>query len=307
MSNEPSNDLRRKRGERNILIKSRIATVADRVGIWSLMHRTAVWRSHKFIRAVNYHGTPSSSSVAFERQLEFFRENYVSCDVDDVFSLLNGHWTRSKPGLIISFDDAMANNAEVAAPLLEKYGFVGWFLIPPRFVCEEPSLQGGYAAAWEIDVRITNEVHPIRAMTWDQVRTLDRSGHVIGSHTLSHRRLQEHLSDEVLSQEIVESKRVLAEQLGHPIDVFSWVGGRQEDYSRRAALKIKEAGYRISLMTNSQAITANTNPLQIQRTHLEAAWDMSLVRLQLSGAIDRLYRKKRNIVEERTRTDSSSI
>ncbi len=306
MSNESQPDHRRKRGERNIRIKQRVASVADSVGLWSVMRGVTTLRSRRFVRALNYHGTPAIHAKTFEQQLAYFQQHYVNCGVKDLIDLLDGNWPHAKPGLIISFDDGMANNAEIAAPLLEQYGFIGWFLIPPTFINVPASQQSDYAREWEIDVRITNEVQPVRAMTWDQIRELDQAGHVIGSHTMNHRRLQEHLNEDVLHQEIVESKRVLEDELKHDVNVFSWMGGRLEDYSHRAAQKIHEAGYQFSLMTNSQAVSLNTNPLQIQRTHLEAAWGLPLVRMQLSGAIDLLYRKKRRIVEERTQISSTN-
>ncbi len=48
-------------------------------------------------------------------------------------------------------------------------------------------------------------------------------------------------------------------------------------------------------------VNVGGEPLQIQRTNLEAAWPLDVVRFQLSGVMDALYAPKRRRVNRLTR------
>ncbi len=95
-----------------------------------------------YIRAINYHGVSEDTAGNFERQLAYYAERFTAvslADLDRFFHLQ--HWDKKRPGLIISFDDGLSSNYSVAAPLLEKYGFHGWFFVPVDFVAAPPSEQ----------------------------------------------------------------------------------------------------------------------------------------------------------------------
>lgn len=79
-------------------------------------------------------------------------------------------------------------------------------------------------------------------MTWEQVRAMQRAGHGIGSHTLSHRVLAT-LSPEVQEIEIRQSRRRLEAVLGRSVQSFAYpVGGRQHINEHSVRL-VREAGY----------------------------------------------------------------
>lgn len=77
-------------------------------------------------------------------------------------------------------------------------------------------------------------------LTWDMVRELADRGFVIGSHSHAHRVLQNEPPDEV-DAELVNSRRILEQQLSREVVHFAFPGGRYCPYSMRAAAA---AGYR---------------------------------------------------------------
>lgn len=235
-----------------------------------------------FIRAVNYHGTPAVDADSFRRQLEYYRKRFVPCGQSQLAAFLErGEWDADKPGLIVSFDDGLRTNYEVAAPLLEQYGFVGWFFVPTDFV---------EAGRWP-------DGRP--AMSWDDLRELcDR--HVVGCHTRTHHRLTATTPDAQLDDEINSAKHVLEAGLRRRVDVFCWVGGEERSYSAAAAQRIDRAGYRFSFMSCSHPVTRETDPLHLHRTHIESSWPLDLVRLQLSGVADWASARKRQRVDRLT-------
>lgn len=240
-----------------------------------------------FVRAVNYHDVTPEFAKNFETHLQFYAKHFVNVAEADLRAFLDGKWSHDKPGLLLSFDDGLASHVEIVAPLLEKYGFTGWFFVPAERVTSRKSLG--------LQEELTDE----RRLTIDDVRKLDQN-HVIGSHTTTHCRLSSDLDQQTLSFEILKSKSLLEEALQHDVNIFCWVGGEEFTYSKAASDVIKD-GYDLSFMTNNAVVRPKANPLQIQRTNIEAENPLPLVRFQLSGFLDLIYLPKRRRVNNLTR------
>jgi peptidoglycan/xylan/chitin deacetylase (PgdA/CDA1 family) len=250
-----------------------------------------------YIRAINYHGVSAESAGNFERQLAYYAENFTgvsSADLDNFFRLRR--WSKKRPGLIISFDDGLSSNYSVAAPLLDKYGFNGWFFVPVDFVAAPPSEQISFARDHLIRPDRTSSKAERAAMSWDELRDLDRRSHVIGCHTRSHLRMVPELSGSVLKNEICTGKAVLEEELGHVCDCYAWVGGEEWAYTSDAARMIREAGYKYSFTTNALPITCKNDPHQLGRNNVESDWPLSMASFELSGFQDLRYTPKRRRV-----------
>ena len=252
-------------------IKILVAAILDLLGINSLK-LSRLWKhSPDSIRAVNYHRTPDEEMAAFRRQADWLAAHYANVDQGTLSLFLQGSKHLNRPGILITFDDGLENNYLNAAPELERHGLTGWFFISAGLIGTP-----GY-------------------MTWDQVRDLQRRGHVIGCHTWSHHRMSVSDSDAVLDHEIVEAGRKIAAQTGTLVQIFCWCGGEEDTYTAAAQQRIR-SHYRYSFLTNSALIRHETDPFLLQRTNVEARWPMCLVRFQLCGFMDDLYRGKRERV-----------
>jgi peptidoglycan/xylan/chitin deacetylase (PgdA/CDA1 family) len=285
---------------RMILDKRRVATLtrALRLDSAGLALQRALFAP--FIRAVNYHDVAPAQAAAFEEQLLFFKAHYDVIGAATLESFLDGGKLSGRPGMILTFDDGLRSHAEVVAPLLERHGLVGWFMVPGGFVDEPPLTQRQYA----VEHRIPHAAHdygdPRVALSWPDARRLARS-HVVCCHTWSHRRLSASLTPNDLTAEIPLARHRLEAALDREVSAFAWVGGEEDSYSAAAADAIARADFRLSFMTNNQVIQHDTNPLQLQRTNIEASDPMAVVRFQLSGALDVAYRRKRQRVNQLTR------
>jgi len=236
-----------------------------------------------FLRAVNYHATPADLAGSFRAQLAFFREHYSDVTFDDLQRFLrDGTWQKPKPGIILSFDDGYRDNATVAAPLLEEFGFTGWFFVPSQFIEDGHDGSGG-------------NVSPTPCITVDQARALaDR--HVVGCHTRTHVRLRESTGESRLRDEIVGGKAHLEGLLGRPVRVFCWVGFEEDAYSATGQRCIEEAGYDVAFMCNAGPIARGDHRLQLERGNIEADYPLPVVAFQLSGLMDLLYLARRRRV-----------
>lgn len=273
-------------------VKQFAAQLFDVLGINDLGHFIQRKTLFPFIRAVNYHDTPQNLADNFEKQLQFYSKRFVNVDRKILSDFLaSGKWIYDKPGIIISFDDGLRSHYEVAAKLLEKYNFTGWFFVPSRWIADSRT-----------DIQpeeVSNLLPAEECLTLEQLKYLDKK-HVVGCHTRTHVRLSKELSTKKLKTEILTAQNNLEEMLGHKIDIFCWVGGEEFTYSREAAGFIK-GNYNFSFMTNTSVITANTNTLQLQRSNIEAYNSLPLVNFQISGLMDMVYYPKRKRVNELTR------
>jgi peptidoglycan/xylan/chitin deacetylase (PgdA/CDA1 family) len=279
--------------------KLALARLLDATGVHEALLAGQARFGSPHLRAVNYHDVTPARAADFERQLRFFRERYTPMGKEDVLALAEGRWRSARPGIVVSFDDGLRSHAEICAPLLERYEIPGWFMVPAGFVSTPPAEQAAFAAAH----RITAESPPAPdgrvALSWDEVRQLDKR-HVVGCHGFQHERLSAALSDAELEREIALAKRTLEGELGHEVDVFAWIGGEEPSYSSSAARRIREAGFRLSFMTNHAPFRTGDSALHIQRSNVEAHFPMSVVRLHVSGVMDLLYTSKRRRVNRLT-------
>ena len=253
-----------------------------------------------YVRVVNYHGTPPEHAQLLEQHLRFYAKHFCPvslCDLDRFFE--SGEWSSPKPGLVISFDDGLRSNYDVAAPMLDRYGFVGWFFVPVGFVDTPVEAQADFARAHRIFGSDYSRLDGRVAMSWDEVRTL-ATRHVVGCHTRTHRRMEQSVPPPVIQDEIVSARADLEARLGRPVETFCWVGGEERAYCTEAARVVRHAGYRYAFMNDSAPVVPGTDPHQIQRTNIEASWPLDVVRFQLSGVMDLLYLPKRYRVERLT-------
>jgi peptidoglycan/xylan/chitin deacetylase (PgdA/CDA1 family) len=266
-------------------LKRRGAAVFDVFGVNALGFAIQKAALSPFVRVVNYHDIPAEHAQNFESHLEFYSERFENVNEKSLRAFLaDGKWPHVKPGLIISFDDGMRSHFERAAPMLEKYGFTGWFFVPAGWVAER--IDG--------NAEVVSQIGDQQTLTVEQLRYL-AAKHVVGCHTETHCRLSADLSADKMRYETADAKRSFTEMLGRNTDIFCWVGGEEFTYSKAASDLIRQ-NYDLGFMTNNAVVRRGTDPMQIQRTNIEAENPLSLVRFQLSGILDLIYAGKRRRV-----------
>jgi peptidoglycan/xylan/chitin deacetylase (PgdA/CDA1 family) len=99
-------------------------------------------------------------------------------------------------------------------------------------------------------------------MNWEELHTLVDSELVeIGSHTCHHRRLNESLSSQEATREILESQSLLQERLGRPISLFCYPNG---DFSGEVH-RLVQRHYQGAVTTQRGFNRENSAPHQLRR------------------------------------------
>lgn len=169
----------------------------------------------------------------FEKQLDYLvAKGYRSGGLADLRALAEGR-DLGDPRVFLTFDDGFRETCSVAEPLLAERGFTGFaFVLPGHLGAGEP-------LAWpEVAGEVSRRPSLMRSMDWPMVEELAEAGWEIGSHTLTHPRLTE-LRDEPLRQELLDSRRIVAERLGR-CDVLAYPFGAWDE---RVASAAADAGY----------------------------------------------------------------
>ncbi|CUH94368.1 hypothetical protein P22_0434 [Propionispora sp. 2/2-37] len=153
----------------------------------------------------------------FEEQMRYLAEHgYTAISLRDYFAAASGERQLPDKPVIITFDDGYDNNYLQALPIMEKYGMHGTVFVVSGYVEAYP----GY-------------------LSWPQIADMLQRGTEIGSHTASHVQLDQ-ISLEERRQEIVESKSLLEQHTGVPVEFLAYPYG---GYDQATEDILREAGY----------------------------------------------------------------
>lgn len=131
--------------------------------------------------------------------------------------------------ILLTFDDAVTSQYELAAPLLAQYGFGATF-----YICRFPD-------EW----RKTHSAHLLRA---EQLKTLHDMGFEIASHTWNHPDLRK--CDEVTVARELDSLTAFLTDAGIPAPVsFAYPGG---PFAANAVPALKHRGFRSARSTEQR-------------------------------------------------------
>lgn len=223
---------------------------------WLGLHRLLAPR----LTVVLYHRVSDSARdnltvgvEQFDRQMHMVARWCQPVDLADALA-----WQRvprsARPLVAVTFDDGYADNAEVAAPILQRHGLPAAFFVSTGIVDSPRPFPHDLARG-----------NPgIRNMTWQQLRRMQSEGFVIGSHTVSH--IDCAGADEAtVRDELARSKADLERELGLSQVHFAYpYGGRQHMTAARLAL-VRQADYAACLSAYGGTNVGVVDPYNVLR------------------------------------------
>jgi peptidoglycan/xylan/chitin deacetylase (PgdA/CDA1 family) len=119
-------------------------------------------------------------------------------------------------------------------------------------------------------------------MTWPMLREMRQSGMIIGGHTVNHPVLA-NLTLEQQDYEIGECKRRLMEELGEPIDAFSYPVGGRTSFNADTQMLLAHHGFRWGFTYQGGHVSSPASDrLALPRTAVESEYDLPLFRAILT-------------------------
>jgi peptidoglycan/xylan/chitin deacetylase (PgdA/CDA1 family) len=186
----------------------------------------------------------SISPAVFERQIRWLaRHGYHTIRVTDWLAWMQEGKPLPKKPLLLTFDDAYADTAQHALPVLQRHGFSGAIFVVTRLI--------GKTNEWDEAVGYP----PLRIMTAEEIRQWARQGMEFGAHTRTHPDLTQ-VSPEQLEDEIGGSSADLGELLQTRVLSFAYPYGFFNGAAQQAASRI----FDLSFTTEEGINTLGTDP-----------------------------------------------
>ena len=185
--------------------------------------------------------------------------------------------------VLLTFDDAYADTAAHALPLLKRYGFSGAvFVVTGQIAGTNLWDQAlGYA--------------PLPLMSADEIRRWASEGIEFGAHGRTHADLTK-LSGEALRQEVEGSAQDLANLLGTRISSFAYPYGYADD----KVVDLVRAHFDVAFSCEEGLNTLRTDPLLLHRVSIsqeqplfEFAWRVRFGRVPIPHLRERLRLRTR--------------
>jgi peptidoglycan/xylan/chitin deacetylase (PgdA/CDA1 family) len=150
--------------------------------------------------------------------------------------------------VVLTFDDGYADNAELAAPVLERLRFSATVFVVTGRV--------GDRQDWDAERHPDSDLIGRPLASWRQIEKLCMAGIEIGAHSRTHRSLVD-LPDKQADDEIHGSRRDLESRLGIEVTTFSYPHGKHDD---DAVARVAAAGY-VAASTVEPGLNGPQTPL----------------------------------------------
>jgi peptidoglycan/xylan/chitin deacetylase (PgdA/CDA1 family) len=109
-------------------------------------------------------------------------------------------------------------------------------------------------------------------MNWDEALALQRAGHIVGSHTMTHPNVAHVKQESDLRDELAESKRVIEERLDIAVSHFSYPHpALTPQWNERTVEATRDAGYATAVTTSKGPVRQGSNPLALKRINAPRA------------------------------------
>ena len=186
----------------------------------------------RVVLILTYHSLDESRSVIstspaiFRRQIEALHARGFSGI--SLGALLRGwHQGEALPErpVVVTFDDGFGNVLDQAAPVLREHDF-GATLFAVAAYCGKTNDWPGQSS----------KVPRLPLLSSSGLKEWCDAGFELGSHTSTHPNLAR-CSDELAEREIADSRKMLEDQIGHPVSTFAYPYGTISRTARKIVAK----------------------------------------------------------------------
>lgn len=220
---------------------------------------------------------PGNTSIEVQRNVFYHQINLLStyCTLVDPQIAISERFQKSQPLVCLTFDDGYSDVFSVIAPVLKMLNLKAIVFLNPAFL----DLDEDATKAVLSNNYTTGVVK--RFLTNEEVAEVIRAGHIIGSHSLTHRRLSTN-DESVLKAEIVNSKNQIQKKFDIECNCFAYPFGGRNDLSAEALALASVTYDYIFSSINREGLFSFENRV-INRRHFEGNWPVNHINYFLSG------------------------
>jgi peptidoglycan/xylan/chitin deacetylase (PgdA/CDA1 family) len=223
-----------------------------------------------------------------ESNLKFLEKNYNFINPNQ---LNKNQFPKNKKNLLLTFDDGFKSNFIFANTVLKKLKIKAVF-----FVVADLINSNNY-----IKDRIIKNIYPERTtlkisqynlMSWHDLRILEKTGHVIGSHTKSHLRLNKIKSLNILKEEIISPIYIFKKNRIKRPNFFAYSFGDFYSFNKKC-FDIAKSKYEF-IFSGIRGDNIKFNKI-LFRDNIEDCYNLEMINFFIKGYSDFLYEKFRKI------------
>lgn len=232
------------------------------------------------IHFLYFHHIFEDEKAPFDELVSRLAENHTFISHSEAVERLV-HGKVDKPYIAWSSDDGLKSNLD-AAEILDRYGASCCFFVNPDSI--------GLVDYKEIQRFCSERLNmpPTEFMNWNDLGTLIKNGHEIGSHTMRHDFVNQ-MEIRAFKKDLEESKQILENRCG-PIKHFAYPYGKFEYFTKDAFDAVFEMGYdscstAVRGCHYTNAIGLEKEKLFIRRDQIIAAWKGSHIDYFISQSV----------------------
>lgn len=207
----------------------------------------------------------------FDKQMAVIKKKYTVVSIEEIIS---GNIPRNtmRPLVAVTFDDGYLDNYENAVPILLKHQIPAAFFISTGMM----GSKNGFAH----DLSKLGKALP--NMNWQQVMQMKQLGFTIGSHTVNHINCAKDDPNKV-SEEIIESKKILEEKLNLKNIIFAYPFGAKQDMNSEILEVVSKSGF-IGCLSAYGGRNENTiDPFNVLRMGIDSNFTLLSFTARLEG------------------------
>ncbi len=230
---------------------------------WRKAFPIVIFYHHVISDRPHHLGTPTA---AFARQIGFLRKFYRIASLEQAMQMLQTG-SVPLPTIVLTFDDGYADNFVNLRAVAECYN------IPVFLFLSTAHIESGSPFGHDVKHKQTG----FAPLSWDQVKSLSRSGFSFGCHTRSHFDCGSNDTAK-LEEEIAGSKRELGSRAGIWAEYFSFPWGMPENISGEA-LRLAKASFQYVFAAAGGVNVIGDDPrgaLLRREDHPGSLWEVEL-------------------------------
>lgn len=241
------------------------------------------------LRIIMFHDTPKNEHVIYERQIKYLIS--TGWKILDPRKFIKDKINKKNflgKNIVITFDDGLKSNKELAERLKIKFGIKSIFFVPYLFIKMKKTNE---IKKFCLDkLKINKKKYYKLNLNLNDLKNLINNGHVVGSHTINHFNLKKINNLKVLNNEIVGSKKLLTKSLKKKIHTFAFTYGTLKDISQDSInISLKNydlifSGIRGNNIKNSKILF---------RDEINKSYSNLMCQSLLNGNIDFFYNSSR--------------
>jgi peptidoglycan/xylan/chitin deacetylase (PgdA/CDA1 family) len=224
-------------------------------------------------RILVYHLVLEEDRKSFEEQIKFITDHFEVCSVSKIIQAVQNKDGDKSYNAAITFDDGFRVLMRDGLEILEKYGVKACFFVPTGFV--ELNDQPDVAARFSLRAHYYNL--PLEPIQPQDLQSLVKLGHEVGSHGISHISLSA-MSIKQAIRELELSRQQITEWTGVAPTCFAYPYGETSSVLGDPTQWIRQAGYRFGLTQRRGRVGQHTDPFLIPRDHIEGNWPISYLK-----------------------------